>query len=83
MANDRSAVSDSGSYAEMAEFWDTHSLADHATTAADFEVDSTSSAVYFAVDKELAARVRAVASSEGLSAETLLNRWLHERVNQR
>jgi hypothetical protein len=81
-AKDRSSVSGSRSYAEMSEFWEGHSLADHETSHAEFEVEATSSAVYFA-DKELAARVRAAASSEGLSAETLLHRWLHERVDQR
>jgi hypothetical protein len=78
----KSSLSGSRSYQELSEYWDTHSLADHwkDTSAVEFEVDVKSSALYFPVDRFLAERLREVASAHGVSAETLLNLWLQERV---
>ena len=82
MPENKSSLSDSQSYEELSEYWDTHSLADHwdQTTPAEFELDIKSSALYFPVDRLLADKLRAVAASHGVSTETLLNLWLQERV---
>ncbi len=82
MAENRSSLSGSRSYEELSEYWDTHSLADHwdQTSPAEFELDAKSSALYFPIDRVLADELRTVAASQGISAETLLNRWLKERV---
>jgi hypothetical protein len=82
MAENKSSLSGSRSYQELREYWDTHSLADHwkETSAAEFELDVKSSATYFPVDRFLAERLREMASAHGVSAETLLNLWLQERV---
>ncbi|HEV7427223.1 MAG TPA: CopG family antitoxin [Thermoanaerobaculia bacterium] len=82
MAENKSSLSGSRSYQELGEYWDTHSLADHweQTFPAEFEVDVKSSRLYFPVDRFLAERLREVASAHGVSAETLLNLWLQERV---
>src|SRR6185436_9037366 len=82
MAENKSSLSGSRSYEELAEYWDTHSLADHwdQTHAVEFELDVQSSALYFPVYRILADKLRAAASAHGVSAETLLNLWLQERV---
>ena len=82
MVENKSSLSGSRSYEELSEYWDTHSLADHwdQTSPAEFELDVTSSALYFPVDRMLAAKLRAVAASHGVSTETLLNLWIQERV---
>ncbi|HEY2090254.1 MAG TPA: CopG family antitoxin [Thermoanaerobaculia bacterium] len=82
MAENRSSLSGSRSYEELSEYWDTHSLADHwdQTHPVEFELDIQSSSLYFPVDRELATKLRAVASIHGISTETLLNLWLQERV---
>ena len=83
MAENKSSLSGSKSYQELGEYWDTHSLADHwdQTSAVEFELDVKSpSTLYFPVDRFLAERLREVASAHGVSAETLLNLWLQERV---
>ena len=82
MAETKSSLSGSTSYQELSEYWDTHSLAEHwdETSPAEFELDVQSSALYFSVDRELATKLRAVASEHGVSAETLLNLWLQEKV---
>jgi len=82
MAENKSSLSGSKSYQELSEYWDTHSLADHweQTSPVEFELDVKSSALYFPVDRFLAERLREVASAHGVSAETLVNLWLQERV---
>jgi hypothetical protein len=82
MAENKSSLSGSSSYQELSEYWDTHSLADHweQTSAVEFDVDVKSSTLYFPVDRFLAERLREVASAHGVSAETLVNLWLQERV---
>ncbi|MEO8378994.1 MAG: CopG family antitoxin [Acidobacteriota bacterium] len=82
MAENKSSLSGSQSYQELSEYWDTHSLAEHwdETSAVEFELGVTSSATYFPVDRFLAEQLRAAASAHGVSAETLLNLWLQERV---
>jgi hypothetical protein len=82
MAENKSSLSGSKSYQELSEYWDTHSLADHweQTSAVEFDVDLKSSTLYFPVDRFLAERLREVASAHGVSAETLVNLWLQERV---
>lgn len=82
MGENRSSLSGSRSYEELGEYWDTHSLADHwdQTHPVEFELDVQSSSLYFPVDRVLAAKLRSVASSHGVSTETLLNMWLQEKV---
>ena len=82
MDEGRSSVSRSGSYREIGEFWDTHDLNDYweQTEPAGFDVDIRSSAVYYPVESNLAARLNSVAGQRGISAETLLNLWLQEKM---
>jgi hypothetical protein len=78
MAENRWSISGSRSYGELADYWDSHSLADQweSTSAVEFELNLKSSAIYFPVDKALAEKLRAAASAHGVSPETLLNMWL-------
>ena len=82
MDNDRSSISHSGSYHEIGEFWDTHDLSDYwdRTESAELDVDIRSSAIYFPVESNLAAWLNSVAGQRGVSAETLLNLWLQEKM---
>lgn len=72
-------------YEEIANFWDTHSLADYweQTEPADFEIDPSARRRYLvALDPELLQRVRKVAHSRGLSTESLINLLLEQRIRQ-
>src|SRR5690349_14385206 len=82
MVENKSSLSGSRSYEELSEYWETHSLADHwdQTFPAEFELDVQSSALYFPVDRTLADKLRVAAAAHGVSAETLLNLWLQEKV---
>ena len=82
MSKSRSSISKAESYKEIGEFWDTHDLADYweQTELAEFEVDIRSEVTYYALDNTLSARVRAIAKQRGVSAETLLNLWVQEKL---
>ena len=73
------------SYEEMAEFWDTHSLADYweQTEPAEFEISRHARRRYLiAVDRDLLSRVQRVARIRGLSTESLVNLLLEQRLNE-
>lgn len=82
MKKNKTSISRARSYKEIGEFWNTHDLADYweKTETAEFEVDIQSEVTYYAVDKELAAKVQALAKRRGVSADTLLNLWIQERL---
>lgn len=65
-----------------AEFWDSHDLTDYEdqTTAVAFSVNLVRGRHLVALDPELAAKIAGEASRRGLSAETLVNLWLSERL---
>lgn len=78
----RSSISQAQSYQEMGKFWDTHDLTDFwdQTAPAEFEVDIRSEVTYYPVDVTLSDRLAEVARRRGVSAETLLNLWVQERL---
>ncbi|HKZ85698.1 MAG TPA: CopG family antitoxin [Anaerolineae bacterium] len=79
---DRSSLSHSRSYAELAEFWDSHDATefDTQTREVEMEFDLRSRRHYIAIDPEVLSRLREEAAARGLSAESLANLWLQERI---
>lgn len=78
-------IPEMNSYAEIAEFWDSHSLADYweQTELAEFEIDPLARRRYLvALDPELLQRVQKLAHSRGLSTESLVNLLLEQRLHQ-
>ncbi len=70
---------------EIAEFWDIHSTADYEdmTHAVQFEVRlHKNSKAYASISllPELSETIQALARARGVSAETLVNVWLTEKV---
>ena len=84
MAANKTPISNASTYAEIGEYWDRHDLADHwdETREVALNVDIQSSAVYFAVEKGLAEKLRSAAKDRGVSAEALLNDWVQEHVGK-
>ena len=73
------------SYEEVAEFWDTHSLADYwdQTGPAAFEISSELRRRYLvAVEPDLLSRVRQAARARGVSTESLVNLLLEQRLHE-
>ncbi|MBI3815759.1 MAG: hypothetical protein HY279_14985 [Nitrospinae bacterium] len=84
MKKHKSSVSQATSYKEIGEFWDTHDLSDFwdKTKEASFEVDIESEATYYAVDKMLSEKIQSIAKKRGVTADTLINLWVQEKLQE-
>jgi hypothetical protein len=82
MSEGRSSISQAESYKEIGEFWDTHDLGDYwdQTEPVEFEVDIQSETTYYALERQLSQKLAKVAEQRGVSAETLLNMWVQEKL---
>ena len=83
--DERNPIPNTASYDEMAEFWDTHSLADYwdQTEPVDFEVSPQLRRRYLVgVDSELLGRVQQMARSRGIATESLVNLLLEQRLHE-
>jgi hypothetical protein len=69
---------------EIAEFWDTHSLADYwdETHEVEFEVRAQRRR-RVTLDPEIYEQLEAQARTRGLQPETLANLWLAERLQEK
>jgi len=68
---------------DAVEFWDTHSLADYEEAWKDVqcEIDIKRRTYQISLDSGLYQKLRRAARARGVSAETLVNLWLHEKVS--
>lgn len=84
MAENKSSVSKASSYQEIGEYWDAHDLGEvwDKTEEVKFEVDLESDVFYYAVENTLSSKLHVIAKKRGVSAETLVNLWLQEKLNQ-
>ncbi|HET7087032.1 MAG TPA: CopG family antitoxin [Anaerolineae bacterium] len=79
-----SSISKARTLKEIAEFWDTHSLADYDDQTYEVEMTFEPSARRPAViiEPELMEDLRRIASERKVSTQTLVNLWLRQRVDQ-
>ena len=84
MKHNKSSISKKSSYQEIGEFWDTHDLSEfwEQTKPAEFEVDIQTQRVYYPIDRKLSDNIVALARKRGISAETLINLWVSEKLKQ-
>ncbi len=84
MAENKSSVSKADSYREIGEYWDAHDASEiwDETEEVNFEVNLKSDVFYYAVEISLSSKLHRIAERRGVSAETLVNLWLQEKVNQ-
>ena len=84
MRKSKSSISNAKSYKEIGEFWDIHDLSDFwdQTKRVKFEVDIESEITYYSLDKKLAEEVQVIAQKRGISADTLINLWVQEKVQE-
>jgi len=78
------SISRARSVEKLADFWDSHSLADHwgHTREALFELRATRRR-RVTIAPDLYAQVEALAHRRGVSPETLVNLWLTEHVGRK
>ena len=79
-----SSVSHSRTLEEMAEFWDTHSLADYDDQTREVEMtfDPSARRTVVNVEPELMADISRIAHERRISVQTLINVWLREYVDR-
>jgi hypothetical protein len=84
MNKNKSSLSKAHSYKDIGDFWDTHDLSEFwdRTKSVRFEVDIESEVTYYAVDSVLSKKVRTIAQKRGVSADTLLNLWVQEKLRE-
>lgn len=84
MRSAKTSISKARSYREIADFWDSHDLSDFwdQTKPAKFEVNIRSEVTYYALEKSVSDRIRSVARKRGVSADTLLNLWMQEKLQE-
>lgn len=84
MAENKSSISNAKSYQKIGEFWDSHNLGEFwdETEEANFEVDLQSDVFYYAVETSISSKLHLIAEKRGVSAETLVNLWLKEKINK-
>ncbi|MEK6672174.1 MAG: CopG family antitoxin [Nitrospirota bacterium] len=84
MRKHKSSLSEATSYRELGEFWDAHDLSDFwgKTKTASFEVDIEAEVTYYAVDKTLSEKLQAIAQKRGVTADTLINLWVQEKLQK-
>ena len=77
-------ISKASTIEELAEFWDTHSLADYwdETHEVDFEVRARRRR-RVTLDPEIYEQVEEQARTRGILPETLVNLWLAERLQEK
>lgn len=77
------SISKAQTLEEIADFWDTHSLADHwdETHEVEFEVRARRRR-RVTIDPDVYAQLEAQAHVRGVSLETLANLWLAERLQK-
>ena len=84
MSKSKTTLSKARSYKQIGEFWDTRDLTDFwgRTRSVKFEVDIQSEVTYYALDTKLSEKVRSIAKKRGVSADTLLNLWVQEKLRE-
>jgi hypothetical protein len=82
MKRSKSTLSKAASYREIGAFWDTHDLGEFwdETKPIRMSVSVEPEADYYGVDHELSEKLLKVAGKRGVSAQTLVNLWLQERL---
>lgn len=84
MSAGKSSVSKASSYREIGEYWDEHDVEDpwDPSRQVDFEVDVEARRRYFPLDRDLSRKIDNAARRRGVTAETLLNLWVQEKLQQ-
>ena len=79
----QTSISAARSEEEIAQFWETHSLADHWGQAREVEFEVRAhQRRRITLDPELYAKIQVQAQKRGVLPETLVNIWLTERVQE-
>ena len=84
MRRNKSSLSDSNTYKDIGEYWDSHDLGGvwGKTRKVDFEIAIESERTYCAIEKDLSEKVNSIAKAKGVSPDTLINLWIQEKIQE-
>lgn len=84
MKKHKSSISKGTSYKEIGEFWDMHDLSNFwdKTKESSFKVNIESEITYYAMDKILSEQIQSIALRRGITANTLVNLWVQEKIQK-
>ena len=84
MKKNKTSISKARSYAQIGEFWDKHDLSDYWGKTRNVKVDVVRDpeATYYPVQKDLAEEIKSVARKQGVTFDTLVNRWLGQKLQE-
>jgi len=84
MRQNKSSISRATSYKEIGDFWDTHDISEvwEKTKEASFDVGIEYEVTYYAVDNILSEKIQAIAQKRGVAADTLINLWVQEKLQE-
>jgi hypothetical protein len=70
-------------YLKMGEFFDDYNIADNweNKVPVNFDVDIQTEIIYYRIDKNLSQKVQKIAQKRGISADTLINLWIQDKIN--
>lgn len=77
-------IPDFKSLEEAAEYWDTHSFADHIddTEPVEIEVSIGTRKILLEIDRDLSEKLNKIAHKKKKSYEKLINSWIREKIIQ-
>lgn len=84
MNDAKSSISQAETYQEIGEYWDSHDLSEISDEdqPSDFVVSRYKNTKYYPIEKIISEKLHIVAQQRGISAETLVNLWLQEKITQ-
>jgi len=80
----KSKIPDFKSLEEAADYWDTHSFADHIeeTEPIEIEVCLAKRRILLEIDQELSEKIKKIARKKKQSYGRLINSWIREKIMQ-
>ncbi len=69
---------------EAADYWDTHSFADHLedTEPVEIEVCLDKRRIFLEIDPDISEKLKKIAQKKGQSYNKLINSWIREKIVQ-
>ncbi|MDO8727303.1 MAG: CopG family antitoxin [Candidatus Methanoperedens sp.] len=69
---------------EAADYWDTHSFADHLeeTEPVEIEVSLDKRRIFLEIDTDISEKLKKIAQKKGQSYDKLINSWIREKIVQ-
>ncbi len=85
MSDTKSTLSKARTYAELADYWDTHDLAEiwDQTEPVDIDVDIREEVTLYPLGEPLAAGLNARAREQGVTPTELLSDWVRDKLKEK